>query len=199
MLSRIDEHKTAAQKRGNLFKLIPAITNTKVTLQGLVFVLACLCAGMVPLLDIRVNPASNGPAFPGWPEHFNGRTLVGMSLSEVERRFDAQFPGRLARFQAGHQNLVIRWVTRPTRKLHGAADCYRGSGFQLKYLPLETGGDGNRWAAFEAKKVRTYLVRERIVDADGRQWTDVSSWYWAALLGKSDGPWWAFTVSEVVK
>jgi hypothetical protein len=26
---------------------------------------------------------------------------------------------------------------------------------------------------------------------------DASSWYWAALLGKSSGPWWAVTTIEV--
>jgi len=182
-----------------LYKFFITIINTKFTFQGLVFILACLCAGLVPLLDIRINEAPNGPAFPGWPEHFNGKTLVSMSLSDVEKRFDAKFPGRMARFQAGKQSLVIRWINRPTRKLHSAADCYRGSGFHLKYLPLETDRAGNRWAAFQAKKVRIYRVREQIVDANGKQWTDVSSWYWAALLRRSHGPWWAFTVSEVVK
>jgi hypothetical protein len=39
-------------------------------------------------------------------------------------------------------------------------------------------------------------IRERIIDAGGATWTDISSWYWAALLGRSRGPWWAVTVIE---
>jgi len=41
------------------------------------------------------------------------------------------------------------------------------------------------------------LVRERIYEAAGeRSFTDVSSWYWAAVLGRSVGPWWAILIAE---
>ena len=39
-------------------------------------------------------------------------------------------------------------------------------------------------------------VRERITDTNGRGWTDVSEWYWNAIGGKTEGPWWAVTVLE---
>ena len=39
-------------------------------------------------------------------------------------------------------------------------------------------------------------VCERIVDAQGRTFTDASSWYWAALLQQSRGPWTALTVAS---
>jgi hypothetical protein len=44
----------------------------------------------------------------------------------------------------------------------------------------------------------TLRVYERVysaVSAD-ENWTDVSSWYWSALLGRSRGPWWVITTAE---
>jgi len=41
-------------------------------------------------------------------------------------------------------------------------------------------------------------VCERIVDARGRQFIDASSWFWAALLGHSSGPWRAMTRVEML-
>jgi hypothetical protein len=50
---------------------------------------------------------------------------------------------------------------------------------------------------FDASRGGTRLrVCESIRDSAGGEWTDVSSWYWAALLGRSSGPWWATTVAE---
>jgi hypothetical protein len=41
-------------------------------------------------------------------------------------------------------------------------------------------------------------VCERIVDAHDQGFVDASSWYWAALLGRSSGPWRAMTRVEVL-
>ncbi len=51
--------------------------------------------------------------------------------------------------------------------------------------------EGRRWACFLARKGGNVLrVRERICAAEGDgAWTDVSAWFWAAALGKSEGPW----------
>jgi hypothetical protein len=38
-------------------------------------------------------------------------------------------------------------------------------------------------------------VREVIADSHGNRWTDVSAWYWAAVRGETQGPWWAITVA----
>jgi hypothetical protein len=40
-------------------------------------------------------------------------------------------------------------------------------------------------------------VCERIYDQAGASWTDVSSWYWDAALGRSQGPWMAVAVADV--
>ena len=39
-------------------------------------------------------------------------------------------------------------------------------------------------------------MREAITDGTASRWTDVSQWYWEALLGRTQGPWWAITVAE---
>jgi hypothetical protein len=58
---------------------------------------------------------------------------------------------------------------------------------------------GRRWSCFDAKrKGSTLFVRERIHDDTGQAWTDVSSWYWAAVLSDTAGPWWALTVAETL-
>jgi hypothetical protein len=58
---------------------------------------------------------------------------------------------------------------------------------------------GLLWGAFEATRgPERVIVKERITDESGKYWTDVSAWYWAALLGQTDGPWWAYTVVEPI-
>jgi hypothetical protein len=115
----------------------------------------------------------------------------------VEQRFASDFPGRIARFSDGEREVVIRWVSRETRKLHPASDCFRGSGYAITPEPLAVDADGTRWGSFLASRGAQRLhVRERIYDASGEEWTDVSAWYWAATAGKSRGPWWAITTAE---
>ena len=60
--------------------------------------------------------------------------------------------------------------------------------------------DHRRWGVFEASRQgQRMVVRERIYEASGAgSWTDVSSWYWAAALKRSPGPWWSVTVAEAL-
>jgi len=163
-----------------------------------VFVAACLLAALVPLLPAQ--PVSHATSFPGWPARYEGRPLRELPLTALERRFEENFPGRLGRFTDGEREVVIRWVSRETRKLHPAADCFKSSGFRVTPRPLEVDAAGARWGSFVAVRGRqTVRVRERIHDAAGDGWADVSSWYWAAMLGKSSGPWWAVTIAVAEK
>jgi hypothetical protein len=135
--------------------------------------------------------------FPGWPATFEGRALRELPLSEREERFGAGFPGRIARFTDGQRELIIRWVAAPTRQLHSAADCFRGLGYALTPSTLWRQEDGSPWHRFTASRGSTSLVvREAITDGGAGRWTDVSEWYWRALFGSTDGPWWAVTVAE---
>jgi hypothetical protein len=121
-----------------------------------------------------------------------------LALSAVEQRFSAQFPGRIARFALADQSeLVLREVTRPTRMLHPAADCWRGIGWQVRPAWLVQDGDTSLWRCFEAERQgQRVRVCERIVDAQGRSFTDTSAWFWAASFGHSQGPWQAVTHVE---
>jgi hypothetical protein len=120
-----------------------------------------------------------------------------LALTEVEQRFARQFPGTLTRLTNEHDVLVLRAVHRPTRMLHPAPDCYRGLGYRVTAQRLQLDGQHALWRCFEARRGAQQLrVCEHIVDAEGRVFTDTSSWYWSALLGESRGPWQAFTVAS---
>lgn len=163
------------------------------------YLVTCLLAALVPLLPLASRPrvGEMDAAFPGWPAEFEGRTLTSLPLSERELRFNGGFPGRVARFTDGRREVIIRWVTEATRKLHPASDCFEGVGYNVKPLPLRVDDEGRRWGSFRAEKAdETLRVYERIYAGTGESWTDVSAWYWAALGETAAGPWWAITVAE---
>lgn len=132
-----------------------------------------------------------------WPRTWEGRALRPLALSPVEHRFAERFPGAIARFDLDGAVLVMRQVERPTRRLHPAADCYRGLGYRVTGIALVRRADGRLWRCFAADKDGARLrVCEHIVDAAGRVHTDTSAWYWAAASGASRGPWSALTLAE---
>ena len=132
-----------------------------------------------------------------WPATWEGRRLRPLALSAVETRFASQFPGRIARLTDDEQVIVLREVRQPTRMLHPAADCYRGLGYRIEQAQLERDAQQGLWRCFIAERDGKRLrVCERIVDAQGRTYTDASSWFWAAQLGQSTGPWQAITTAR---
>ena len=152
----------------------------------------------MPLLSVHSEPSRNAgaDAFPGWPTEFQGRTLTPLPLTELEQRFNADFPGKIGRFTDGKREFVVRWVTEATRKLHPASDCFQGLGYSVKPLPLQRDENGSLWSSFAATKGNNRLrVYERIHNNSAETWSDVSSWYWAALR-HGDGSWWAITIAE---
>jgi hypothetical protein len=162
---------------------------------------ACVIALLAPWLAAAPITAGGGnaaTAFPGWPTHFEGRPLTQLPLTEREERFGSGFPGQIARFTDGRRELVVRFVTGATRRLHPASDCFAGIGYRVRPLPLKVDADGTRWGGFTAERGgERFLVRERIYSDAGESWEDVSAWYWtAASGGKNTGPWWAVTVAE---
>lgn len=164
--------------------------------QWLPFVLASLLAAAVPCF-VRAPAVIESGAFPGWPGEFQGQPLQALPLTALEQRFAERFPGRIARFNDGSREILLRWVAEPTRKLHPAKDCFRGSGYRIETLPIRVDAQGQRWSRFHATRgPENLLVEERIWDAGNGQWTDVSAWYWAAFWQKSAGPWWAATVAN---
>ncbi len=166
------------------------------SLSTMVFALACALAALAPLAPGPATTAALAAGFPGWPSSFEGRTLKPLPLTAIEERFQQHFPGRVGRFTDGRREIIIRWVAEGTRKLHPSGDCFKANGYQLTPQPVTVQGE-QRWSGFLATRGAQQLaVRERIHDAAGGQWSDVSAWYWAVQLGRSSGPWWAFTVAD---
>lgn len=150
-----------------------------------------------PLFGGAAETLVEGTEFPGWPETFEGRALTPLRLLEREARFAAGFPGRIGVFTDGERTVLLRWVARETRQLHPALHCLRGLGYAVQSGPVWRDGGGRRWGTTLAERDgHTRRVRERINDDGGREWTDVSAWWWDAWRGTSAGPWWAATVFE---
>lgn len=178
------------------------------------FLILCLGAALLPLVDgvTRQEVIANDVSFPGWPETFEGKPLTRLPLSPLETAFQKDFPGQLARFTDGRREIIFRWVTQKTRKLHPSSDCFKASGYGITPLPLEI-RDGEQWSRFTANRGgQKLVVSERIHAGNGGQWSDFSTWYWdsqggdsqggekgagsAAEADKHQGPWWAVTVAE---
>lgn len=161
-----------------------------------------LFAGTLAVCAIAPAWKAAAPAAPAhsaseWPAQWEGRALRPVALGEVEQRFASRFPGRIVRLTDGEHVLVWREVQRPTRMLHPAADCYRGLGYRIEAVHLERDGSQALWRCFAATKDgRSLRVCERIVGAGGESFTDASSWFWAAQLGQSTGPWQAITIAR---
>lgn len=165
---------------------------------GLFAGLLVACA-LLPMARGGGAPTAAMAASPEWPSAWEGRPLRPLALSPVEQRFAARFPGHLARLTDGERVLVLREVREPTRLLHPAADCYRGLGYTIRQAQLERDAQARLWRCFVAERAgRRTRVCERIVDANGEAYTDTSSWYWAAQLGRSTGPWQAVTVARAM-
>ena len=164
------------------------------------YLIACLIAALMPFVSARFETPATGAAartFPGWPSTFEGKTLTPLPLSEIEKKFATGFPGRIARFSDGEREIIIRWATEATRKMHPASDCFQGLGYSVTPLAAHRDERGSLWASFTATKNNERLVVfERINSDSGETWTDVSSWYWSALRHEGSGSWWAITVAE---
>ena len=167
--------------------------------QGLLFGTVCLMAALVPLyLPASQHTGTTVRSFPGWPQTWQGQPLIPAALTDIEARFASGFPGKMARFTSGTQAVTLRWVTHPTRRLHPAIDCFKAAGYQIHPLPLRVDSQGTTWSHFRAARWQeSFDVFERIYDQQNNSWTDVSAWYWAALLEKTEGPWWS--VVKVVR
>jgi hypothetical protein len=161
--------------------------------------LGLLLAALLPLArPLRdAQPAAAAMAIE-WPNEWEGRPLRPLATSAVEQRFAARFPGAIARFTDGERVFVLREVTRPTRMLHPAADCFRGIGHRIGVARLEHDARGRLWRCFEstAPDGQALRVCERIQGSDGSSFVDASAWFWAAAAGRSLGPWRAVTMVE---
>src|SRR4051812_33018289 len=177
--------------RGNFF----AVSGAQIVFLGL-----CVLAGLRPFITAAWDVTPNGASvtgFPGWVAVPELKNLPRLKLSARDEQFSKQFPGEIAAFAEGRNIWIARWVAKPTRKLHPAADCLRATGYTVHPAPIFVDAKQAHWGAiFALRHGENLRVRERIIDHDGRTFTDVSAWYWAAVLDKSAGPWWCLTKIE---
>ncbi len=160
---------------------------------------------LAALLPLAASPrAEPVPRHVEWPQAWEGRPLRPLATTAVEQRFAARFPGAIARFSDGERVLVLRRVNEPTRMLHPAADCFRGLGYRIERTQLEHDAQSRLWRCFvaEGRAGERLRVCERIAPFDesggAEAFVDASSWFWAATLGRSRGPWQAVTVVEAL-
>ena len=165
-------------------------------MRAVIFLFVSLCvAGAVPLLkrSPRIVPDKALLRV----ATFEDVELRRLPLTKKESLFYERFPGRVGKFTDGKRTIIIRELTHPTRKLHPAGDCFRGMGYAITPLSLHVDSSGASWNRFRAVKGRECMyVRELIRDVSGHTYPDVSTWYWAATLGKSQGPWLNYVVVE---
>ena len=163
--------------------------------------LACALWGAVGASTDAAIPAPSHAATE-LPAHWQGQPVRPLAMSAVEQRFAQRFPGTIARLTDGRQIVVLRDVAVPTRMLHPAADCYRAIGYRIEGERLERTAehaDAPVQRCFTARKGDVQLrVCEQIEDAHGNRFADTSAWYWAAALGRSQGPWRAVTVTRAL-
>jgi hypothetical protein len=173
------------------------MTRHRPTAAAIAFLLAAAAAAIAPVIGSTGRPEAAAAGFPGWPSQYEGRALTELPLTAREAAFTRDFPGRIGRFSDGRREIVIRFVTAPTRRLHPAADCYRGIGFAVTPQPVQTDAQGRAMACLQAKSTgETWTVCEQIRDGRDQSWPDVSAWYWHALFEGGTGPWWSFVVAE---
>jgi hypothetical protein len=178
---------------------------------------AILAAGLLPMVTPNAwahttdTHALAQRTWTEWPTMLDGRPLRPLAPSAMEGRFVKHFPGSIARFDDGKRTWVLRHVTRPTRMLHPAADCFKAVGYRIRDTHLSREGRDTLWRCFVAHKGDEALrVCERIEShrlaqgtADGvgtglaSSFVDTSAWFWAASMGRTQGPWLALTRVEM--
>jgi hypothetical protein len=163
-----------------------------------VFLLTVALASAAPLFPRpSLTGAAGSASFPGWPGEFEGARLERMAPGREDAWFTREFPGRVARFAAGDRQVVVRWVSSPTRRLHPASHCFTGAGYEVTAAPMARGRDGALMSCFTARRGGEALrVCEQLRDPSGRSWPDVSAWYWHAVMSPTGTSWWSFVVVE---
>ncbi|MDQ8205286.1 archaeosortase/exosortase family protein [Pelagicoccus sp. SDUM812003] len=127
-----------------------------------------------------------------------GWTALPLDGSSAD--YARRFPGSIELFSKEDRYLVVRVINRATRRYHLSADCYRAIGYKTEPMPILRQIDGAMWGRVMAMRGDERIeVRERVVSLDGQSWTDPSSWFWSAALGRSQGPWVGYSESVVVR
>ena len=165
-------------------------------MRWIVIVAAHLFVALQSFSSDSSTGTADARAVSAWPAVYAGRSLHPITATALDARFAAGFPGAAARFTDGESEFLFREVYSPTRQLHAAADCYRGAGFEVTPHPALRADDGALLGCVLARRNdKTFRVCERIDDAQGHTWYDVSSWFWAAVTRRTQAPWRAVTIA----
>lgn len=161
------------------------------------------CASALGAVALHICPLGSAPDsgsldFLPWPTEWNGQPVTALSPDALEARFAADFPGQIRRSALPDGQVILRRVTRATRKLHPTADCLRASGFRLVGMMNETvGTDGGPVLAYRmtAPDGRIWEIEESVRGLrDSFRAASASDWFWHALAHPESGPWEAVTV-----
>lgn len=163
-------------------------------MQNIIFISLSLLAFSMPFLKEKQDDNLN--TFKGWNKTFEGQKLVELPLTDNEKVFSKDFPGKISKFKTNNENIIMRYIEKPTRMLHSSSDCFKGIGYSIDFKPIEIDKTGIRWSSFIASKNGINLkVKERIFNKSNN-WTDVSSWYWENILKLGNKPFTAITIIE---
>jgi len=194
--SSVVEYGRILPSRALLAAYISTLSPGQHILTGVLVLVVHLGAAALPFLDRPELERATQTSFTGWPSTYEGRTLFPLRSDAPQAQFTDGFPGRIARFTDGEREYLFRYLERPSRSLHAAGDCYKGSGYRVSPLPLHRDDNGELLGCVAATRGdESVRVCERVFNAAGESWYDVSSWFWAALLKQSTGPWWAVTIA----
>ena len=160
-----------------------------------IFALAALAAGGAPALSGRDRPVVPTTST-YWPSTFEYRRIVPLPAAPEDALLATKFPGSVARFSDGTRQIVLRRMDAATRRLHPARDCFRATGHAIAPAPMRVSRGQAASCFFATRNGVALRVCEQVRDGAGRSWPDISSWYWSALLGGSDGPWTAALTVE---
>ena len=159
------------------------------------FLIVCLLAAASGHVSGWADDSARGSSFSGWPDSFEGRAIEEVALTSKEAEFYRSFPGEIARFSDGKQQIIFRWIDEPTQHLHPAATCFQGQGFVIQLMDGLVDERGSHWGVFRAiRGEESFVVREQVY-TNSETWSDISAWYWSATLGRTSGPWCAVMVA----
>lgn len=166
----------------------------RLKLPVITYCLLCVVAASAPLVQARSVDASLAIKPDQWHDRANRCNLKRIPLTAMEKQFQSRFPGDIAKFSDGQSEVIFRTIKSPTRQLHPAEDCLKGSGYVLSKDGLTKDEHGVLWHTLQAQRGdKSFKVSERIIDHHGQSWLRVSDWYWAAVIGQTKGPWMSIT------
>ncbi len=118
--------------------------------------LLVVAAVLAPILTLCTPRTPAPPNFAQGPAVFTFDGLVlplhSLPATDAETAFSQSFPGTLASYRWGHDQVILRRVSEATRRLHPSRDCLQAAGFETTDAITVTLGDGSQWARFSATR-----------------------------------------------